>query len=137
MWACWNLAAPHGRAGSGTLGWTPAVAPPAGEVGQGDKEDAKVGGVADMPDVRATIWKDLDRLEKWADRNIERFNTGKCKVLGGEARVLGDGQRTRRAEEEGRNRTVEEGNLAGDLGKRQLAGSCLWKRSKHDCEKKL
>lgn len=49
----------------------------------------------------------------------------------------GGGQRTQRAEEEGRNRTVEEGNLAGDLGKRQLAGSCLWKRTKHDCEKKL
>lgn len=89
MWACWNLAAPHGRAGSGTLGWTLAVAPPAGEVGQGNKDDTKVGGVAGMPDVRATIWKDLDRLEKWADRNIVRFNTGKCKVLGGEARVLG------------------------------------------------
>lgn len=47
---------------SGTPGWTPALASPAGEVGQGDEDDTKLGGVGGMPDVGATIWKDLDRL---------------------------------------------------------------------------
>lgn len=61
---------------------------PAGEVGQGDEDGTKLGSVGDMPDVGTTIWKDLDRLQKCGDRNIVRFSTEKCKVLGGEGRVL-------------------------------------------------
>ncbi|KAK4806805.1 LOW QUALITY PROTEIN: hypothetical protein QYF61_005601, partial [Mycteria americana] len=43
--------------------------------------DTKVGGVADMAEDRAAIQRDLNRLEKWADRNLMKFNKGKGKVL--------------------------------------------------------
>ncbi|KAK4806781.1 hypothetical protein QYF61_005577 [Mycteria americana] len=44
-------------------------------------DDTKVGGVADMPENCAAIQRDLNRLEKWADRNLIQFNKGKGKVL--------------------------------------------------------
>ncbi|GAB0209103.1 mitochondrial enolase superfamily member 1 [Grus japonensis] len=44
-------------------------------------DDTKLGGVADTPEDHAVIQRDLDRLEKWADRNLMKFNKGKCKVL--------------------------------------------------------
>ncbi|KAK4826400.1 hypothetical protein QYF61_008687 [Mycteria americana] len=44
-------------------------------------DDTKLGGVAASPDVCAAIQRDLDRLEKWADRNLMKFNKGKCQVL--------------------------------------------------------
>ncbi|KAK4829153.1 LOW QUALITY PROTEIN: hypothetical protein QYF61_002368, partial [Mycteria americana] len=42
-------------------------------------DDTKLGAVADMPEGCATIQRDLDRLEKWADRNLMKFNK-KCEV---------------------------------------------------------
>ena len=43
--------------------------------------DIKLGGVADIPEGRAAIQRDLDELEKWADRNLMKFNKQKCKAL--------------------------------------------------------
>ncbi|PKU29215.1 rna-directed dna polymerase from mobile element jockey-like [Limosa lapponica baueri] len=44
-------------------------------------DDTELGGVADKSEGCAAIQKDLDRLEKWADRNLMKFNKGKCQVL--------------------------------------------------------
>ena len=42
-------------------------------------DDTNLGGVADAPEGCAAVQRDLNRLEKWADRNLMKFN--KCKVL--------------------------------------------------------
>ncbi|KAK4828884.1 hypothetical protein QYF61_001442 [Mycteria americana] len=44
-------------------------------------DDTKLGGVADKPEGHAAIQWDLNRLDKWTDKNFMQFNKGKCKAL--------------------------------------------------------
>lgn len=44
-------------------------------------DDTKLGIVADMPADCPTIQRNLDRLEKWANRNHITLNREECKVL--------------------------------------------------------
>ncbi|PKU39210.1 paired box protein pax-5 isoform x1 [Limosa lapponica baueri] len=44
-------------------------------------DDTKWGGAADSPGGHATIQRGLHRLESWAERNLMKFNRGKCRVL--------------------------------------------------------
>ncbi|XP_068785519.1 uncharacterized protein [Struthio camelus] len=44
-------------------------------------DETKLGGEANTPEDCAAIQRDLARLERWAERNLMKFNKGKCKVL--------------------------------------------------------
>jgi len=44
-------------------------------------DDLKLGGVINTPEGCAAIQQELDSLESLAERNLMRFNKGKCRVL--------------------------------------------------------
>ncbi|KAK4811157.1 hypothetical protein QYF61_019788 [Mycteria americana] len=44
-------------------------------------DNTKLRGVVDTPEGCAAIQRDLDRLEKWADRILIQFSKRRCKVL--------------------------------------------------------
>jgi len=44
-------------------------------------DNTKLGGVVNTPEGCAAIQQDLDRLEGWAQRNLMKFNKGKCGIL--------------------------------------------------------
>jgi len=43
-------------------------------------DDTKLKGVTDTPGDCPNIQRYLDSLEKWLERNLMKFNKGKCKV---------------------------------------------------------
>jgi len=44
-------------------------------------DDTKLGGVVDTLEGCAAIQQNLDNLESWVQRNLMKFNKGKCRVL--------------------------------------------------------
>lgn len=43
--------------------------------------DTKLSGEVDTLEGRASLQKDLDRLEEWANKNLKKFNKDKVNVL--------------------------------------------------------
>lgn len=48
-------------------------------------DNKELGGVADIPDGHAATQRDIDRLQKWANKNLMAFNKRKYEVLHSES----------------------------------------------------
>ena len=44
-------------------------------------DDTKLSGVVDTMEERDAVQRDLNRLERWAQVNLMKFNTAKCMIL--------------------------------------------------------
>lgn len=44
-------------------------------------KDTKLSGEVDTLEGRASLQKDLDKLEEWANKNLKKFNKDKVNVL--------------------------------------------------------
>lgn len=44
-------------------------------------DHTSLAGVADVPEGHAAIQRNLNRLEKWTNRNLRKLSKGKCKLL--------------------------------------------------------
>lgn len=44
-------------------------------------DETKLSGGVDTIERRNSIWRDLDTLGRWAQKNLIRFKKAKCKVL--------------------------------------------------------
>lgn len=42
--------------------------------------DTKLGGPGGMLKGNVAIWRDLDRLEKWTNGNLRKFNRDECEA---------------------------------------------------------
>lgn len=74
---------------------------------------SKLGGVTEAPKGRAAIQRDLGKLEKWANRNVMKFNKENYEVL-----------------HLGRNNSLHQ-YMMGSIGSKELMTFAVYALNKH------